>query len=108
MTAVSTKEFNTHQERYFKMAVVGKVYIPRSDCMLIVKRAGEEEPNKKQRPVPDFFKRINEKLKCAYFPKTKKTTWYVFFNKYRENEKTYFVVRHIENNHTAAKYFNQD
>ena len=43
MTVVSTKEFNTHQDRCFDMAVNGQGFIQREDCMFIVKRANEED-----------------------------------------------------------------
>ena len=38
MTVVSTKEFNTNQERYFDMAANEQVYIQRGDCFYIMKK----------------------------------------------------------------------
>ena len=43
MTVVSTKEFNTHQDRYFDMAVSGQVFIQRDDCMFIVERVDDDD-----------------------------------------------------------------
>jgi hypothetical protein len=41
MTVVSTKEFNSHQEQFFDLAMSEQVYIQRDNCMFIVARAIE-------------------------------------------------------------------
>ena len=41
MTVVSTKEFNTNQNKYFDMAVNEHIFIQREDYMFIVARANE-------------------------------------------------------------------
>jgi Ca2+-binding EF-hand superfamily protein len=48
MTLVSTKEFNTHQEKYFDMAVNGNVCIQRGENMFYLSYAPFESPNPEQ------------------------------------------------------------
>ena len=43
MTVVSTREFNTHQEKYFDLAINEQVYIKRGSNMFMVSRANEPE-----------------------------------------------------------------
>jgi hypothetical protein len=62
-------------------------------------------PVKISRPAPKHFERFGKNMEYAAFKKNKHTTWYVFFDTYKDNEETVFLVRHIENNHTAAQYF---
>ena len=65
-----------------------------------------ELPIKQKRSAPKFFKdRYGERLYYAVFPKSKRTQWYVFFCMYQKDGQLYYQVRHIENNHTAAQYF---
>jgi hypothetical protein len=54
MTVVSTKEFNTHQDRYFDMAVNGQVFIKRGDCLFIVKRVNEDDEDDFLEPDEDL------------------------------------------------------
>jgi DNA-binding transcriptional regulator YhcF (GntR family) len=59
MTVVSTKEFNTNQEKYLDLAMNGQVYIQRGDCMFIVTKAQEhEEKDVIFEPDEDFYKSI--------------------------------------------------
>ena len=43
MTVVSTREFNTHQEKYFDLALNEQVYVKRGRNMFIVAKASEPE-----------------------------------------------------------------
>ena len=61
-------------------------------------------PNRTSKPSPKHFEKYGEELRYASFKKNRRTTWYVFFETYEENEEIIYLVCHIENNHTAAKY----
>ena len=54
------------------------------------------------RPAPKYFDRYGKGMKYAVFRKNRRTSWYVFFKKYRENDDDVFLVRYIANNHTVA------
>ena len=56
------------------------------------------------KPAPKHFEQYGEDLRYASFKKNRRTTWYVFFETYEENEEITYLVCHIENNHTAAQY----
>ena len=43
MTVVSTREFNTHQEKYFDLALNEQVYVKRGRNMFVVTKASEPE-----------------------------------------------------------------
>ena len=59
MTVVSTKEFNTNQEKYLDVAMSRQVYIQRGDCMFIVTKANrQEETDVIFEPDEDFYKSI--------------------------------------------------
>jgi hypothetical protein len=60
MTVVSTKEFNTNQEKYFDMAVNEQVFIQREDCMFVVSRANEQEEDMIFEPDEDFYRSITK------------------------------------------------
>ena len=45
MTVVSTKEFNTHQEKYFELALNEGLYIQIGDNRLFVQNAEPKEPD---------------------------------------------------------------
>jgi hypothetical protein len=63
-------------------------------------------PKKIKRLAPKHFTDLyGEGLYYAVFQKNKRTQWYAFFRMYKNDEKLYYQVRHIENNHTAAQYF---
>jgi len=63
-------------------------------------------PLSPKKPAPKHFTDLYGKnLYYATFPKNKRTQWYAFFRIYQLNGETYYQVRHIENNHTAAQYF---
>ena len=63
-------------------------------------------PVKLKKPAPKYFTdRYGKELYYAVFTKNKRTQWYAFFRIYEVDGETYYQVRHIENNHTAAQYF---
>jgi len=59
---------------------------------------------KRRKPAPKHFDEYGKNMEYSAFKKNKHTTWYVFFDVYKDNEETVYLVRHIENNHTAAQY----
>jgi len=59
MTIVSTKEFNTNQEKYFDIALNDHVIIKRGDNMLIVHNyVPYDEPDIIFEPDEDFYRSI--------------------------------------------------
>ena len=62
-------------------------------------------PGRLHRPAPRHFDRHGMGLLYATFRQSRATTWYVFFTRYRAADgEIIYLVRHIENNHTAAQY----
>ena len=70
----------------------------------LIKDISKNLPSKLSKPAPIHFDQYGEDMEYAAFKKNKHTTWYVFFDIYEENEEIIYLVRHIENNHTAAQY----
>ena len=59
MTVVSSKEFSTHQEKYFDMAENDHVVIQRGDRMLIIHHfVPNTEPDQIFQPDEDFYRSI--------------------------------------------------
>jgi len=61
-------------------------------------------PKRPHKPASQHFDQYGKGLYYASFRVNKQTEWYAFFSKYNENGNTIYLVRHIENNHTAAQY----
>ena len=61
-------------------------------------------PTKRHKPAPKYFEAYGKNMKYASFPKSKRTTWYVFFTTYLENGEEIYLVRYIANNHAVAQY----
>jgi len=61
-------------------------------------------PTKHHKPAPKYFDKYGKNMKYASFKKSKHTIWYVFFKTYKENDKTFYLVRYISNNHVIAQY----
>ena len=59
---------------------------------------------RRSKTAPSYFQKYGEDLEYAAFPKNKRTTWYVFFEVYKDGKELIYLVRHIENNHTCAQY----
>jgi len=64
----------------------------------------ENLPNRWKKPAPKHFERYGKDMYYSSFKKNRNTTWYAFFTKYEKNGETVYIVRHIENNHTAAHF----
>ena len=60
-------------------------------------------PTRLHKPAPKHFEKYGKDMHYAIFEKNKRTSWYVFFTKYYEQE-TIYLVRYIANNHTVAQY----
>ena len=58
------------------------------------------------KPAPINFEKYGKELKYTSFRKNRQTTWYVFFEVYQENGEIIYLIKHVENNHPAAQYFN--
>ena len=63
-----------------------------------------ELPIKVHRKAPDWFNRYGKDMFYAVFPKSRQTTWYVFFNVYEVGGETVYLVRQLSNNHIIAQY----
>ena len=61
-------------------------------------------PTRLSKPAPKIFQKYSDNLLYTAFPKNKRTTWYVFFEIYKDNEEITYLVQHIENNHTIAQH----
>ena len=61
-------------------------------------------PSHWKKKSSEHFDKYGKDMYYTGFKKNKNTTWYVFFTKYEENGETIYLVRHIENNHTAARF----
>jgi len=61
-------------------------------------------PNRLHKPAPEYFDRYGKGMEYAIFKKNKRTSWYVFFRVYKENDIEIFQVRYIANNHTIAQH----
>lgn len=64
----------------------------------------ETLPIRTSKEAPAFFNRYGNSMRYASFRKNRNTQWYVFFNKYKENDDIIYLVRYISNNHTIAQY----
>ena len=72
----------------------------------LLKEIRTKLPLSPKKPAPKHFTdRYGKGLYYAVFTKNKRTQWYAFFRIYEVDGETYYQVRHIENNHTAALYF---
>ena len=61
-------------------------------------------PTKLNKPAPKYFNKYGKGMRYAVFRKNRRTSWYVFFKTYRENDNDIFLVRYISNNHVIAQY----
>lgn len=60
-------------------------------------------PKKLAKPAPEYFDRYGKNMLYATFRKSRNTQWYVFFNIYRQNGETIYLIRYISNNHVNAQ-----
>ena len=63
-------------------------------------------PIRSHKPAPIYFERYGKNMKYAGFKKNKRTTWYAFFNTYKDENtgENIYLVRYIANNHTVAQH----
>ncbi len=62
-------------------------------------------PTRLHRPAPRHFDRYGEGMYYASFRRSRATTWYAFFTRYRDADGSIvYLVHRMENNHTAAQY----
>ena len=64
----------------------------------------ENLPNRWKKPAPKHFEKYGKDMYYSSFRSNKSTIWYAFFTKYEEDGEEVYLVRHIENNHTAAHF----
>ena len=63
-------------------------------------------PLKQKKRVPQYFEqKYGKGVYYVIFTKSKRTSWYVLFRIFSENEELVYQVIHITNNHVDAKYF---
>jgi hypothetical protein len=56
------------------------------------------------KPASEHFNKYGKDMEYAGFRKNKNTVWYVFFQRYKKDGRTIFLVRYIANNHSVAQY----
>ena len=61
-------------------------------------------PTKLSKQAPKQLEKYGNNLRYSSFRKNRQTTWYVFFELYKENEEVIYLIKHVENNHTVAQY----
>ena len=70
------------------------------DLVYYVKKYINLQPHRK---APAYFSKYGNNLFYITYPKSKRTTWYILFQKTEQH----FFIRHITNNHTSeSQYFN--
>ena len=90
-----------YEEGYFSYEGTAKRYIDELLDDILT-----QLPTKLKKPAPKHFTdKYGEGLYYAVFPKSKRTQWYAFFRMYRKDGEIIYQVRHVENNHTAARFF---
>ena len=60
------------------------------------------------KPAPEYFDKYGKNMEYAVFRKNKRTSWYVFFRVYKQNDEIVYQIRYIANNHSVAQYFNDE
>jgi hypothetical protein len=70
----------------------------------LVKDIKTNLPTKSKRAAPAIFNQGKDNMEYASFKKNRQTTWYAFFETYEKKGEIYYVVKRIENNHTAAHH----
>lgn len=61
-------------------------------------------PNKPNKPAPKYFEKYGKDMLYTSFKRNRNTTWYVFFNYHRKDNKTFYLVRFLSNNHRIGKH----
>ena len=89
-----------YQREYFGFQESSFNYV-----MGLVEEIENNLPKLQHKRATKYFDQYGKSMFYASFRKNKQTEWYAFFSKYIEDGNTGYLVRHIENNHTAAQYF---
>ena len=90
-----------YEKEYFSFKDSAKKYVNELlDDILITL------PTRLHKPAPEYFDKYGKDMEYAVFKKSNRTSWYVFFTTYEdeETEEDIFLVRYIGNNHTIAQY----
>jgi len=63
-------------------------------------------PTRPHKPAPKYFDKYGKDMEYAVFTKNKRTSWYVLFTTYEDEEtgEDIFLIRFIGNNHTVSQY----
>ena len=63
-------------------------------------------PTRLHKPASKYFDKYGKDMEYAVFTKNKRTSWYVFFTTYEDEEtgEDIFLIRFIGNNHTVSQY----
>jgi len=91
--------FILFQKEYFSFLDTSQKYVDE-----LIDDIQTNLPTKLHRPAPNYFRKYGKNMKYASFRKNKHTIWYIFFNKYKQNEEVFYFIRYIANNHTVAQY----
>ena len=92
-------EYILYEKDYFSYYENAEQYVEE-----LIEDIKKNLPAKRSKPAPEYFDKFGKNMEYAAFKKNKYTTWYVFYDIYKDNEEIIFLVRHIENNHTVAQY----
>ena len=84
-----------HEQGYFGFRDAAGKYV-----LNMVKEAQAILPFKQKRKASLHFSRYGTDLYYISYPKSKRTTWYFFFNYYPAQD--IYYVRYITNNHVAG------
>ena len=76
-----------YEKGYFSYEESAKKYV---DDLL--KDITNNLPSKLCKPSPKHFERYGKNMEYAAFKKNKHTTWYVFFDAYKDNEEIIYLV----------------
>ena len=86
--------------KYFSYEIDAQEYVD-----VLYRDIEKNLPLKQKKRAPQYFEnKYGMGLYYATFPKSKRTSWYVFFHLYSEKNELIYKVVHITNNHVDAQY----
>ena len=88
-----------YEEKYFSFLEASERYLKE-----LFDEISETLHRRLHKPAPEYFSTYGKEMEYAAFKKNKQTTWYVFFETYKEREEIIYLVRYITNNHVIVKY----
>jgi hypothetical protein len=89
-----------HEKGYFSFKEGSREYVHE-----LFHEIRDTLPTRLHRRAPAHFDPEGRGVWYATFRRSRATTWYAFFTRYDDAGETVFLVRRVENNHTAAQYF---